>query len=341
MQLINLFNPFNYFKSNLTEIADNINFQEKTGGIRNNTVYNGIIISLYGFFERFIDELASKYLEFLLFCSAREDAFESIEKAKQQIENMYKANLCDFLINPKRHSNIDSSYENVNQILSSYINIRINRDYSHINKDLLLIHGGNIRSDVLFTFFKNLQVQNMQFSICDCGPFKDFLMSELGFDEVVIGQLKSQTNSDLYLQLNRLVDERNIVAHTGKSENKISFNEILNKTIPFLLVFADAISRSLIEFVYKNLIVDTKFRFTNESIFKAFDNCILCHENESFIIEKGDYFVIQTKDDFFITKILTIQLNNKDILNTSILNQIYGFKVDRRIKSEDKVICVI
>lgn len=342
MQLNDLIKPFQFFETSLQEIAASINANNSNASIiRNNIFYNGIIISLYGSFERFIDNLSALYLDFVFGSEPKTEHYLDSEKIKSQLENIYKTNLCDFLVNPKRHTNIDSSNESINQILASYLNMRRQKDYSTIKKELLLIHGGNMRSDILYSFFNNLQIQNLNIAVCEFGPFKAFLINELGFDEVVLGQLKSEKNCDLYLQLNRLVEERNIIAHSAKSENKISFDELLNKTIPFLLLFADAISRSIIENLCNLFKFESKHVFSNPRINIIYDDTIICHNNENFIINVGDYFGVLVGENHKIVKIKSIQQNKKDLLSTLADNYAYGFKIDRKVKKDNLLVFVL
>ena len=337
MLLNRLLNKYRYLEKSLLEIVGFISesMMEKPHRFyKSELFYNGIIISIYGCFESFVDNVSLDYLDYVYNYSSECEAYvHENELIKQKLISIYQENLGYFLVSPKRYSMIDDADEAINQLVKSFYDAKVNNDYSNINKRLLTLHAGNMRSDIMFDLFSRLQIQNLCARVCDRPPFHSFINTELGFDDAKINPIKNNTKSEIFYLLNNLVDERNIIAHQGKSENKISPYNIKTKTIPFILLLAESICKIIGEdYLNKNVFVPEK-HFENQSLIAIYNKRIVCHSNESYNITNNDYLIFKKPDDvFLITRIKEIQLDHVEIHSTGEGVNDFGFLVDEPIK---------
>lgn len=353
MSLSNLLIALHKYEYSMEELSSCLESQNYVSLVRKDAFYNGIIITIYGMFENYIDCVAKEYLTIVYSCNERTESQEifthnesDIDKMdktsktplKDKLTDLYKFGIGDFLQSPNRHSNIEDSDEKIIQLLSSYIDIKTKDDYSNIDISFLLFHSGNMKSDAVFDLFNRIQIKELQTKLIEVSPFKTFIIDELGIEEPIIKKIQTERKSDVYLQLNRLVDERNIIAHQGKSDNKISFDELKKKTIPFLLLFADALFRSVCVFILKTFELKDECIFANKKFIDLYDNCIVCHSNEGKDIKVGDYFVIKNNNDRVIAKILTIEENHMSKDRTGTLISDFGFKVDSHINENNELL---
>lgn len=338
MNLSNLLSPLHLFQRSLKEVKELIE-KENEEVKRANLFYNGVIITLYGSFEFFVDGIASSYLDLVLCSEEKEVDSENHQKPiKEHLIDLYIKNMGEFLSAPQRHSNVDNSYESINQIFASFSEAINHKGYSKLKKELLMFHGGNMKSDTLFDFFNSIKLQNVNVMLFECSSFSRFVVNELGIEDEVIDRIKTKKDSDIYLLINNLVEERNKIAHQGFSDEKISLEEIQKRTIPYLSVLSEALFRAVCKFVTDTFSLIEDRCFENPCFIEVINNSIVCHSNEKRNIKEGDYFVIKRAKGNYLAKVLSIQENSKPLQQTGEELKDFGFGLDENVKENYELI---
>lgn len=196
--------------------------------ILNSTVqYNSIIICLYGCFEEFIDEIALEYISII------DSLCTSYNELPQSIKDKHLYKVGEFLSNPQRYKGYELSVDDcINNIYMS-INSLENRK---LNAELIISHAANLKVEKICDLFKDLGIKN----------------SKCKIDEIEKLNL-----------LNELVDQRNVISHSWKVEQRLAYDKINNETI----VVLGAIGKKLVD-----ILLDEVFLFMDgKNMFESFD----------------------------------------------------------------------
>ncbi len=292
--------------------------------------YNAVIISLYGCFENYIDSVFSHYLDFVF------SKVSSYEELPSSITIKYKAKLGEYLSAQNRFTNIETPLPN---IIASYLKI-LNSDFSTFDKSFLLMHPGNLKVDKICNFMSEMGIESPQQKIYQDEALKTFFIDTCGYDEADY-ELKSKRKSlDLVSYLERLVDQRNCIAHGWVEDNRISMNDIQSYYIPFLKVFADIILRILICKAIEGVDNSNAQLFCDSPI-AVYHNKVVCIHIYNQKISRGDYIIYSTKKGIKCAKIMRIEIDNKPYENVLKDDIDVGLEIDNRIKFEDKIVMFI
>lgn len=345
LKLIN--GVFEEFKNELTSInkwlLKAINAKEGDDYFdysKSNYFYNGIIISIYGIFESYIDKLCLCYIDIIL--QLKEYINENAASIKNKILETYLQNVTEYVQNPQRHTNIDYTDSLVSTLFDGYSFAQKENDYSKIDSRFLIFHSANMKSMELFNLFKKIGIEDVGIKICSNHTFLSFIKNDLGLEEKDISLMKTSNNSMIYNTLNNLVDQRNSVAHTAFSENKLSLSSISGVTIPFLQSFFSSLKDIFFSTVALNFKLENTIYFLDRCIIKVYNDVLVCHSNENNCISKGDLLIFDSPNGMFLANILSVGLNN-DIVASTKKDAVYDycFKVDVNIKETYSLIAFI
>jgi len=194
--------------------------------------YNSIIISLYGFFEQFVESLLRAYVNHLneivpqysqlpvsITQNHTELSFELFKRIKQ---SRYRGVLTE------------------NQIISNLHTCVNNEDKYQINAEAFIHHTANFRTEVIQESFTRVGVENVSKRILECTLFTDYLKT--------VNPDRDVTNikaAEAFFFLDDLAERRNEVAHGAPSE-------ILNNSIllDYYITFFETYGPALYEAVY-------------------------------------------------------------------------------------------
>ncbi len=320
-----------------------LNEKEGTGLFelfRNDLFYNGVIITLYGLFEKFVDQICLSFIDTAL--KNEEEMFENNKSVRSKMLSTYLQNVLEYVQNPQRHTNIDFSDTLVSSLFEGYYSAQRNNDYSKIDSRFLIFHSANVKSAELFNIFKKIGIEDFGVQICDSQSFADFLQDNLGFEEKDISMMKTNDASSIYNVLNSLVDQRNTIAHSGFSDSKISFKEVFETTIPYLISLASSIKDILVNTLSIKFSLPNKFRFRDVSIIKVYNNKLVCHSNEDYLISIGDLLILKNSENYIVAEIKSIGLNEKLVTKTDEGSSLdYCFNIDKTAKESFSLISYI
>ncbi|MDE5779588.1 MAG: hypothetical protein K2I10_14010, partial [Lachnospiraceae bacterium] len=238
--------------------------------------YNALIISLYGCYENYIDNIFKKYIEIL--CAS----VSSYDKLPAKLKEKHIKKLGDYLINPQRYKNYELTPE-----LAIKNGYGFTSDIEEINLGnlkLMLSHGGNLGIDQIIELMRDVGIDNASQKICNNVLFRKFHFENRELSESIYKRWAAHEYKKLFTTLDDFVQERNNVAH-GWVENRTQYSEVKNVLINFLKIFSEVIKEILIEELLS-------LRFLSggmvkwDSPQKIIDNhilCVNCETNEVHI----------------------------------------------------------
>lgn len=281
--------------------------------------YNSYIITLYGLFERYIENIVTKYLEDL--CSTSEYYDQLPETLKQN--NVQKtAQLIISLTLPKNKS-LNSK---------SVIDI-LNKNLSHknpqININAFTQHSTNFRQSSINEFLKQIGITNLASEIRNVSPLRELL-------EVEFLDYKNQKSDIVFSIINDLSDRRNDVAH-GVENISILHHSIMKEYIEYIETYSIAFYK----YMYSNVL---KFQYKNKSIavekIGVIDNRILLCELDKVKIDGNSRLIVErikSHPKYIEVGIVKIQKDRADVESVDGLEKVkVGIEVDSSINNKNK-----
>jgi hypothetical protein len=195
--------------------------------------YNSIVISLYGFFEQFIESMLRNYIDYLneivpkfseLPDSIKQNHTElSFEQIKRIKSSRYRGDFTETEIILSLHTCVNDA------------------DNYQVNAEAFVHHTANFRTDVIQESFTQVGVENISRRVLECTGFQDYLKTVNPDRDV-----ENIKIDEAFFYLDDLAERRNEVAHGAPSE-------MLNNT-RFLdyITFFEAYGLALYEVVYES-----------------------------------------------------------------------------------------
>lgn len=325
------------FENNMHNENSSI-YVQKLSKIQNSTVqYNALIISIYGCFEEFVNNIAEIYIKNI--CSFTDE----MKFLPINITQKYLNRLSEYLSNPNRFRRFgldrDKVLENFYDLFNPSTQISFGK-----NICFLLNHSGNLTNKQVIEFSNEIGIKINFNSFIDNSYFKKYLKEKFQYDDSQINvfRRKKIEENTIFLQLDTLVNERNKVAHGWTIYERISYSVIKDDIISFLKVYG----QTLLEIYIENLInylFRNKLQFTNKlqfiklgNIIDIFNNNILCVNNGENLFKVGDFIIAVSKDETVknVFRIKSLQINNKNIneITEKNVDVGIGFENDKRIK---------
>ena len=180
--------------------------------------YRANIISLYGAFEFYVEEVFKEYIECLKGIIPQYDSLDD------KIKNNY------FIKVAKLHSNITERQiaQNIEKVIV--------QNKNEIIAESFLGNGGNYKHKIICELMNSVGICNVDCNIIQIGPLSD-LFSESTLD-------KEQQRRMVSMRLEELVNRRNEVAHGAISDDIVdivSFEDMLK----FIASYCDSLNKLL------------------------------------------------------------------------------------------------
>ena len=151
--------------------------------------------------------------------------------------------LGEFLSNPQRYKNYDlTDKQAVKNAVEAFNNPK--EGFGN-NQKLILSHGGNLKIEQILELANDLGIKNFEKSIVSNYLFKSYFLKRELFNEETYNRLISNGSKRLFEMLDRLVQERNNVAH-GWVETRIKLSDIASEYIDYMESLAESILEGLI-----------------------------------------------------------------------------------------------
>lgn len=235
--------PYQKLSQNLDEISEFIDSVLTSKISRSTVSYNAVIISIYGCYENFVNSLVE---ELLMQISSHSDKHTDIP-TDMKIRNIHLSS--DYLNSKQRYKNFRLNEEEV-----------INNIYTgRITNKLLLKHSGNLSATAIDEYFKNLGIKNVTQSIKNCNEFCQYYSN---IKTLPIKEAKSYLNKidtkTTFSLLDDIIIQRNAIAHSWKSDDKVDYNIIKDEWIIYIRVFCKCLFNIVVEYYSEWLVNHNK-----------------------------------------------------------------------------------
>lgn len=244
--------------------------------------YNTAIISLYGYLERFIEDLVSEYLTLIsslvlvygdLPAAIRDNHFPvSLELAR-------KADYQRYMLTVR----VEDIVARLHACYSSPTNYQL-------NIKAFTLHTANFRHATVTDMFAKAGMENIGHSLRHTEPFRAFLLLE-----------DPERDADMYLaggdgvifgRLDDLANRRNDVSHGTPVEDILS-RELLRSLIDFVEAYADGLSVAVYE---RTLPFQLAQATLLGNAIQVINHRIVCVELGTGQISVGDTLIAKTQD---------------------------------------------
>lgn len=265
--------------------------------------YNAVIISIYGSFEQFIDEIFNEY------CRALYDIIDDYNKIPFKMREKHIKRLGEFLSNPQRYKNYELTEKQA--IENALVAFENPKEGLQKNQSLLLAHSGNLKMEQITELANSLGIGGLEKKIVSNYGFKNYFMCKEEYSDKTYESIASRESKKLFMILDKLVDSRNNVAH-GWVENRIKFTDLSEEYIEYLKVFAETLSEILMgEIMCKKH--DAGKLYSIGMPIKVIDHHIVCINNRKALLRKNTNILAVKNNCKKLLQIQSIQKNNEDI----------------------------
>lgn len=206
-----------------------------------------------------------------------------------------------------------------------------------MNKTFLLSHSGNLRMELLNSFFNSIGINDLQKKIYDNELMKFFYTTVLGIEEMEYDIKVSRNSLDLSKYLDVLVEQRNNVAHGWVEDNRISVYDIINYVIPYIKILGQVLLRILLCESLSYIKQDMSLPKFHPTPLNVFNHNILCMHIEGQHISIGDYILYKHESKIKCAKIENIEIEKTSLTQISEKVCDIGLKIDSRIKKTDQI----
>lgn len=139
----------------------------------------------------------------------------------------------------------------------------------------------------------------------------------------------SNGSKPLFEMLDRLVEERNNVAH-GWVETRIKLSDIASEYIDYMECLAESILEALIKSIYIIQYENDKMCLLGKPL-KVIDHHIICINNQEIVLHKEDCLLAVKGSKRKILTIKSIQKDGVDIENIEEKNVDIGVGFEKRV----------
>lgn len=215
-----------------------------------------------------------------------------------------------------------------------------------INSKLFVAHSGNLHISETINLMQDVGIRDCGSKILNSFLFQKFYISEFGMDEEDFKVKKGRaandiTKSELFEPIERLVCQRNSVAHSWNEGNRITAHDFSSTIIPFVKIFSKIILEiCLLEISSKA--IGMTHGFVNKKPINVYKNHILCINSQGFNFKAGDFIIYKSNDIYKCSQIENIQHNGEDIDVVTDKQSIdIGIFLENTVKRDDEMCCVI
>lgn len=289
--------------------------------------YNAVIISLYSCFENYVDRLSKEF-----FVQYYQVVHKYDKLPKQIVDNYYKQ-VGEFLMNPQRYTGIEETQKSIIETLYANINDDSRKSFQ---LELIANHSANLKMDKVIELFNRVGIRNLKDKIHQNYLFRSYYAKMKERPIAEINKLLQNPKTNTFLELDKLVDARNSVAHDWNESDRISFQSIKDYTIPFIKLLCKVILEIAISELYYIMKVENKLIKYDKAI-AVYNKTVLCINNKMSNLRLGNYlFFEDSKNKYGVAKIQSLQIENESKTQIDKQNVDVGIGLDRPIKVKYK-----
>ncbi len=244
--------------------------------------YNSVIVSLYGFFEQYVESLLREYAGSI---SAIVPKYELLPEQilKQHIELSYMLLSRIEKTRYKSATTVQEIIANLHSCVSGSAEFKI-------NDDAFSYHSANFRTEVINESFSKLGVFRVSDKVRESEEFQEYLRSI--YPDRDVSHINSQ---EAFALLNDLADRRNDVSHGIDSD--ILSNPILLDYITFFRGYGAAlyevIRRETLPYIARHQAIELG------KAIRVINNNIVCISLHDISLKKGDIIIAKTANDLY------------------------------------------
>ena len=285
--------------------------------------YNCYIISLYGYFEQFIESLLAEYINTI---SSFHLVYDELPVEIKQNNIKKNTDLLNNLDLPK-YKGVEAT-----SIIETLHDNTINKS-TKINTLAFGHHSANFRINSIGEYFKAIGIKNLGKAVSRYEPLKTQLTD-------TYGDYSNLELTTIYEVIDELVERRNFVAH-GIEDDILNINRVLD-ICKFIKIFSESLNSYLSNLLLKRLL-DENVRTDNKSfqqlqIINIFNSSILCINSNNLNILVGSKIIIKSANipEFQEATILSIQIGGTEVNSVNSEQSInIGLALDKKIKDSN------
>lgn len=283
--------------------------------------YNSIVVSLYGYFEQFIESLLRDHISYLNTVIPKyDDLPESIIKNHLDLS---------FALVKRGEQTRYKGMINSSQIISNLHSCMGNVGRYQINAEAFTYHSANFRSDVIDECFSKLGILSISRKVIEGSIFTEYLRQANPDRDIT--RMKPE---DAYYYMNDLAERRNEVAH-GSSSDTLS-NDILLEYVKFFENYGTALYQ-----VIREEALPFEVRYQSLPLgnpIAVYDNKIVCVYIQDMAIKVGDTLIAETPKNRYVSgDIQEIQVEHVSYQEVNASSKIaIGMRVNFKAKSNHK-----
>jgi hypothetical protein len=244
--------------------------------------YNTIVISLYGYLERFIEDLIAEYLALIA------SQVPSFSKLPTSIQNNHLELSLDLVRKADYQRNAGSV--RVQDIVARLHSCFTTPNKYQLNDQAYAQHTANFRQSVVVDTLNKCGITDIGLGLRQSEPLIDFLRQE--DPERDMQAYMAASDDIVFARLNDLANRRNDVAH-GNLADEILSRELLRTYIGFI----EAYARGLALVVYERSLPFLLERsLTLGAAIAVYDHRIVCVNLPAGTISVGDTLIAKTQD---------------------------------------------
>lgn len=285
------------------DIKDDISDLQSKRNSEKQFDYTVAIISLYGQYETFVEQIIKEYLKEL---KQENFTFSQLPLKLQE---------CYFAKSIKLYPKLEwEKYNHLNtKIISKSLDDALNKDMLNLLPEAFYTNAGNYKIGVLADCMTDLGVENLKQTICKYPPLQSYFIGKHGAGFCVDGK----DDDILFGLLDEVVDTRNKIGHTGKVD------EIKDKTyIDDMNTYFESLGMSL-NMLLQDIIfllkwnVNTEPSYAPSNVFNK--NNVVGFCGVKMEMHLGQTYLCKNPAGFYPgyiqSKVLGIQERNVDFIN--------------------------
>ncbi len=320
-----LFDNVKIYNNNLYEA--NINQMKETFRKVFNTpvTYNAIIISLYGCFESYIDKISNSLLDFWV------NKVQKYDDLPEKVKTKHLKKSGDFLSNPQRFKNLEITEKEVLKKLCICLN---GEENFQLNKELLLMHSGNLGIEQLTELFSDLGLKDCRQEILFNEKYIEYISQkhELNNEKAKKYIEDKKSTNNLFEELEQLIEQRNKVAHGWCVDTRLSYDILKGKIIPYIEMIGKVIY-DIFEKQFIDILSKTGSLKKFDEVIAVYNNKILCVNIKDANLKCEEYiYALNKQNNYILLKIIGMQDNKQVIRSICGGNKKIGIEVDSPIK---------
>lgn len=276
--------------------------------------FNSYIISIYGAYENFIEQVLSEYLRKL---SSSVSNFSQLPLDIRENNLVKTMDIIKKLEYPK-YKHLKSN--NLIEILHK----NMNDNSPMLNIEAFKSHSANFKIGVVDSYFSSVGINNLSKAITFYSPLKEYL-------DIEYTDYSTLKNSIVFSKIDEICNTRNFIAHGVRSVQLLG-ESVLNEHIDFFILFA----KSLVEMLNDHYL-DFIFSLQSQTFkpIHVFNKDIICFNTQGVSLNNKTNILVKRDNGqhpkHFNLNILEIR---KDNITVNEINESTGIDISIKVNGE-------